>query len=213
MKKILTALLLLSVATFTTTAQVKRDHSKKSIARSNGEHKEMKHDLAKKLNLTSIQQTEMKAINEDFKTKMRSLKGTSAADAGFNARKKALVNERQQKIGALLTREQKTQMAEMKKEHRLKKGEDRKDDKAQAIKTNLGLTNDQVAKMKEQQNIFKSKAEAIKNNTSLTQQQKADQLKTLRSYKRDSFKSVLTPEQLKKLDAMHQHRNRSMKTS
>jgi hypothetical protein len=144
---------------------------------------------------------------------MQSLKGTSATDPGFDAKKKALITERKQNIEALIKPEQKTQMAEMKKDYKSKKGGDKKGGRAEAMKTNLGLTNDQVAKMKAQQSIFKSKEEAIKNNTSLNEQQKMAQLKTLRSQKKDSFKSFLTPEQLKKLDAMHQHRNRSMKTS
>lgn len=213
MKKLLTALFLLSAVTLTTTAQVKRDHTNDAKAHGNAGHKQMKHDFAEKLNLSSTQQTQMKAINEDFKTKMQSLKSTSANDADFDSKKKALVIERQQKIDALLTTEQKSQMAEMKKEFRSKKAGDRKDNRIEAMKENLGLTNDQVAKMKEQQNIFRSKEEAIKNNTSLTEQQKKDQLEALRSQRKDSFKSFLTPEQLKKLDAMHQHRNRSMKTS
>ncbi len=213
MKKLIIALFLLSAITLTTTAQVKRDHSENAKAHSNAGHKHMKHDFAEKLNLTSAQQTQMKAINEDFKTKMQSLKGSSATDPGFDTNKKALIAERKQKIEALLTTEQKAQMAGMKKDYKEQKGGHKNGHRAQEMKVNLGLTDDQVAKMKAQQNIFKSKEDAIKNNTSLTQQQKVDQLKTLRSQKKESFKSFLTPEQSKKLDAMHQHRNRSMKTS
>ncbi len=213
MKKLIAGILFLSVITFTANAQIKREHSNNGKAHGKMDHKKMKHDVAEKLNLSSAQKTEMKAINNYFKIKMQSLKGSSATEPGYDVKKKALIAERKQKIDALLTSEQKAQMAELKKEYKSKKTGDKKGDKVQKLKTNLGLTNDQVAKMKAQQDIFKSKEEAIKQNSSLTQAQKIDQLKALRTEKKNSFKSFLTPEQLKKLDAMHQHHNRTMKTT
>ncbi len=213
MKKLIAGIFFLSVITFTANAQIKREHSNNGKGHGKMDHKKMKHDVAERLNLSSAQKTEMKAINNDFKTKMQSLKGSSATEPGYDVKKKALIAERKQKIDALLTPEQKAQKAELKKEYKEKKAGDKKGAKAQKMKTNLGLTTEQVAKMKEQQNIFKLKAKAIKQNSSLTQQQKIDQLKALRTEKKNSFKSFLTPEQLKKLDVMHQHRNKTMKTS
>ncbi|MBC7864729.1 MAG: hypothetical protein IAF38_17280 [Bacteroidia bacterium] len=213
MKKLIAGILLLSVATFTADAQVKREHSNNGKAHGKMEHKKMKHDVAEKLNLSETQKTQMKTINEDFRTKMKSLEGSSATEPGYDTRKKALIAERKQKIEALLTPDQKAQKTELKKEYRFKKHNGKKGDRAESIKTNLGLSNDQVAKMKAQQEIFKTKEIAIKQNSSLTQEQRTEQLKALRLEKKNSFKTFLTPEQIKKLDAMHQHHNRSMKTS
>ena len=47
-----------------------------------------------------------------------------------------------------------------------------------------------------------TKEEAIKNNESLTADQKNEQLKALREERKNSFKSNLTPEQLKKFEEM-----------
>lgn len=212
MKKLIAGIFLLSAVTFTSDAQVKREHSNNGKAHGKMEHKKMKHDAAEKMNFSENQKTQMKTINEDFKTKMKSLEGSSATEPGYDTRKKALIAERKQKIDALLTSDQRAQKAELKKEYKSKKRGEKKD-KVQSIKTNLGLSNDQVAKMKAQQEIFKTKETAIKQNSSLTQEQRTEQLKALRLEKKNSFKSFLTPEQIKKLDAMHQHHNRSMKTS
>ncbi len=212
MKKLIASIFFLSVITFTANAQIKRDHPNNGKAHGKKEHKQMKHDIAGKLDVTESQRIKMKSINEDFRTKMKSLEGSSATQPGYDTKKKALIAERKQQIDALLTAEQKAQKAELKKEYRSKKNDNKKD-KVQSKRLSLDLSNDQVAKMKAQREVFKSKEQAIKQNSSLTQQQKIEQLKALRAEKKNNFKSLLNQQQKEKWDAMHQHHNRSMKTS
>ena len=110
-----------------------------------------------------------------------------------------------EKVLALLTPEQKTQMEQFRKEGKGDKNMN-SEKRMGKMKSTLDLTDEQVAKLKTQKESFKSKAEAIKNNESLTADQKKDQLKALRDEKRNSFKSILTPDQLKKLEEMKHDR-------
>ena len=64
----------------------------------------------------------------------------------------------------------------------------------------LGLSKDQMAQLKTQRQANKAKMESIKSDQSLTDDQKKAQMKILKESNMESFKSVLTPEQLNKLE-------------
>ena len=87
------------------------------------------------------------------------------------------------------------------------------------MQSELGLTSDQVAKMKADRENFKAKAEAIKNNTSLSENQKKEQFMQLRKEREESLKSYLNADQIKKMEEMKSKRwdnsknKRSMKTT
>ncbi len=226
MKKILLSLIAIATITFSVEAQTKRNNAEKQnrtekngkAKMGHGKHDEKKHDqimnhhkMGDKLNLTEAQRQQMKSINMDFKNRLQELKkNDNMTVKEFNAKKEALMQERKQKTQALLTAEQKNQMKQFKKEHSDKR-EIESGKRIEKMQTNLGLSNDQVAKMKAQKEIYKSRTEAIKNNQSTGNERKKEQLKALREERKNSFKSFLTPEQLQKLEAMKN--KRSMKTS
>ena len=221
MKKILLSLIAIAIITFSVDAQTKRNNpEKQNRTEKNGNekighgkhHQKMDHhQMDNKLNLTEAQRQQMKSINMDFKNRMQELKkNDNMTVKEFNAKKKALMQERKQKTQALLTPEQRNQMKQLKKEHSGKR-EIESGKRIEKMRSNLGLSNDQVAKMKAQKEIYKSRTEAIKNNRSISNEQKKEQLKALREARKNSLKSFLTPEQLQKLEAMKN--KRSMKTS
>ncbi len=221
MKKILLSLIAIATITFSVDAQTKRNKVEKQNSTEKNDNAKMghgKHDqkmnhhkMDDKLNLTEAQKQQMKSINMDLKNRMQELKkNDNMTVKEFNAKKEALMQERKQKTQALLTPEQKNQMKQFKKEHSDKR-EIESGKRMEKMQTNLGLSNDQVAKMKAQKEIYKSRTEAIKNNRSTSNEQKKEQLKALREERKNSFKSFLTPEQLQKLEAMKN--KRSMKTS
>ncbi len=226
MKKILLSLIAIATITFSVDAQTKRNNAEKqNRTEKNGKsklghakHDEKKHDqmmnhhkMGDKVNLTEAQRQQMKSINMDFKNRLQELKKSDNMTVKeFNAKKEVFMQERKQKIQALLTPEQKNQMKQFKKEHS-DKGEIESGKRMEKMQTNLGLSNDQVEKMKAQKEIYKSRTEAIKNNQSTGNERKKEQLKALREERKNSFKSFLTPEQLQKLEAMKN--KRSMKTS
>ena len=168
-------------------------------------HGAVHQQITEKLNLTDEQKQQFKAINEDFKSRMDELKKSNLSGDEAKEKKQALLKERTEKVQALLTAEQKQQMKAFRKEGG-NKGEMAGKNRREKMKSTLNLSDEQVAKMKAQRQEFKSKEEAIKNNESLTSDQKNEQLKSLREERKNSFKSNLTPEQLKKMEEMKHSR-------
>ena len=80
-----------------------------------------------------------------------------------------------------------------------------------AMMSELNLTPDQQAKMKQLREDNRTKMEAIQNNTSLGDDQKQEQMKSLRIEQRKSMEAVLTDEQktkwkeVRKDEMMHHH--------
>jgi Spy/CpxP family protein refolding chaperone len=123
MKKIITGLFAIAAFAFNATAQTQGDaDQKKSHKERNGYHKDHQGKGMygmEKLNLSDAQKQQIKAINDDFKTRFQTLKGTdnSTVSADAKAQRKALMQERKEKIAAVLTPEQRTQFEQMRKEH------------------------------------------------------------------------------------------------
>lgn len=65
----------------------------------------------------------------------------------------------------------------------------------------LNLSADQQAKMTKLNTEFKAKSESIRSNTALSQEQKKEQFKSAAQQHRDQVKSILTKEQIEKLEA------------
>jgi hypothetical protein len=74
------------------------------------------------------------------------------------------------------------------------------------MKSNLSLTDEQVAKLKNQRAATMAKAEKIKNNESLSREQKKEQMMALKTEAKDQHNKILTPEQLKKKEEMKKSR-------
>ncbi len=121
MKKIITGLFAFAVFTFSTSAQTQNNaegYKKESRGYKKG-HDRM--NGMEKLNLSDAQKQQIKSINEDFKSKMQALdKNDNIMVKDMKAEKKALMQERKDKISAVLTPEQKTQFAAMRKDHKNK---------------------------------------------------------------------------------------------
>lgn len=151
------------------------------------------------LNLTTTQKEEFKKINANFKTKVAAIKADDALTQG-EAKKQlaALKDQRNKSINGLLTDEQK-QMREQSMEKNKAERQKRSEERLNKMKTKLSLTDAQVAKIKEQQQISKSKIQAIKANTTLTQEQKKEQVKAIMQSQKTEMQTLLTPEQLELL--------------
>ena len=158
--------------------------------------------MAKELNFTDAQKAQAKTINEDSRKKMQELnKKESITVKEQRDRKAAIAQERKTKMDGLLTAEQKAKQTQLKAEHKAKKevGYAKHLDK---MKTNLNLTDEQVAKLKSQRAANHAKAEKIKNNESLSRQQKKEQMMTLKAEAKEQNNKTFTPDQLKKKEEM-----------
>jgi Spy/CpxP family protein refolding chaperone len=201
---------LVAITTISLSAKAQENNTGKT-ENTKEQRKEYKHEhfhhqqMAEKLNLTGEQKQKLESINADFKSRMEELKKENITQQELKEKRQTLAKERMEKVQALLTPEQKTQMEQFRKEGKGAKNMN-SGKRMGKMKSTLDLTDEQVAKLKTQKESFKSKAEAIKNNESLPADQKKDQLKALRDEKRNSFKSILTPDQLKKLEEMKHDR-------
>lgn len=152
-----------------------------------------------KLNLTDDQKQKVKEINEDYRKQFAELHSNNNMTLGdYKAKTEALKKEQKQKLQDILSPEQKTQLAGERKNIALKskKMAGRSFDK---MKEELGLTDDQSNKLKQNREDFQVKAKAIRQDQSLSDNQKKEQLKDLAKQQKESMKAILTPEQLEKM--------------
>jgi len=153
--------------------------------------------------LSPEQQKQATAINADYQKQLTTLRSNDKQTLGeFKKQSAALQKQRQQKIEALYTPQQKEQIAKAKK-----RMDDERQIRAAAnlerMKLNLNLTEDQVAKIKSQQTSLQSQVKAIHDNDNLLPDQKREQMKDLMAKQKDNMKAILTPEQQTKLDSLH----------
>lgn len=173
-----------------------------------------KHDVDFiKLNLTSDQQVQLKKIREDFKSQMADLKKSEATITAkdYKEKRMALAKQHHEQMQNVLTKEQKDKLVTMRSERGKKfnggpgRGMDR-------MKTELGLSDDQSAKIKSLQADTRTKIKGIRDNQSLSDDQKKQQVMAAMKEQRENMNKVLTPDQLKKMEDMKaKHMNRDSK--
>lgn len=153
----------------------------------------------KELNLTDAQKEQMKAQRENFHKQMEELKkNDNITVKEWKSRMENLHKEQRSKLESILTNEQKTKLEKMKTE----KLEMRKiDEKArfEKMKIRLGLSDEQAAKLEKSRKEHSDKIKAIRENKSLTEDKKREEIKELMKKQKETMKSVLTEEQMKKL--------------
>ncbi len=209
MKKIIAGLFAVAAFTFSAAAQDPTDQKKHG--REQGFHK-MHDGPMEKLNLTDAQKQQMKSINEDFRNRMQALhQNDNILVKDMKAQQKSLMDERNSKISSILTAEQRTQFEQFKKQHegmdrmrgqRDGKFEGRDGRNMGSLKESLGLSDDQVSKIKAGNESFREKAKSIQQNQSLSADQKRSQFESLQKEREASLKSYLTADQISKLEQM-----------
>jgi Spy/CpxP family protein refolding chaperone len=196
MKKVLIPLIALLALTVSVNAQDKMGKKGRH------HHKYEKGMMAKKLNFTDAQKAQAKTINEDSRKKMQELnKNENITVKEQRDRKAAILKESKIKMDGLLTAEQKTKLVQLKAEQKAKH-EERYAKHLDKMKTNLNLTDEQVAKLKVQRAANHAKAEKIKNNELLSREQKKEQMMALKAEAKQQNSKIFTPEQLKKREEM-----------
>jgi Spy/CpxP family protein refolding chaperone len=151
------------------------------------------------LNLNDEQKTKVKELNESYHKQFADLKKNTGMSVGdYRTKSLALRKEQHEKMQAILTPEQKTQVAAQRKQmgERMKAGQAKHFDK---MKTQLGLSEEQSKKLKENQAGLQTKIKTIRENNTLTEAQKKEQVKAVFKQQKEQFRSVLTPEQLQKM--------------
>ena len=155
---------------------------------------------------TPEQRKQVMAINKDYRQKTADLfKQDNITLKQYKAGLIALQKEKKSKLQALLTPQQKEEIAGRRK--RMSENvQVMAAARLERLKLRLSLSDDQVAKIKAGQESLRSQFQAIHENDDLLPQQKREQMKTLMATRNDTFKSVLTPDQYTKFQQMSHHR-------
>lgn len=198
MKKIFLGLMALTL-TVSAMAQKHKNHENKSDKKEwKKEGKDFKGNL-NNLNLTSEQKAQMKLIQENFRQQMKEVNKNGTVEQQ-KARRHELTKDRQQKIMAILTPEQRKQAQELRKDYNGDKRDGNKNGgRFTNITKDLNLSTEQSLKVETINSTYRTNLENLKNNTVLTQEQKKEQMKDLMKQHRSDVGSLLTIEQKNQL--------------
>jgi Spy/CpxP family protein refolding chaperone len=163
-------------------------------------------DEFKKLNLSEDQKAQFKALHEENRKQMEELKkNDNITVKEWNSKKEALRKDHREKMQRLLTTEQKAGLEKSKLERKVKM-EERSKTRMDKMKTSLGLTEEQSAKLNSNRAAMQEKMKAIREDKSLNDEAKKEQAKELMKKQKADMRSILTEEQLKKLDEQKKKR-------
>jgi periplasmic protein CpxP/Spy len=202
MKKILLTATVITLMGFAVQAQQKMDGPRPF-------HRQMHHrftDLSKQLNFTDAQKQQFKSINQDFHQKMAALnKNEDIPVREWKQKKADLIKDHKSAFQNMLTPEQKTKLKEM-RQTASAKFHQRSEKRLEKMKTQLNLSDDQVAKIKNISQDFRSQLKTIRENTAMDPTDKRSQIIALANQQRKDFKSVLTSEQVDKWEQWRKDR-------
>lgn len=216
MKKYVIALTVFTVIAITAAAQTKNSSTDTTTQHPNMQmhhkdgyamHKFHHHGMMMaQLNLTDAQKQQAKSINDNYRTQLKDVeKNESITLKDYRSKKASLEQERKSKFQALLTTDQKNKIAKAKQD-RSAKMKMMAQKRMEKMKTDLNLTDDQVAKMQGQRESSMEQMKAIRENPSLSEEQKKEQLMDLRKSNHESMNSILTADQLKKKEELRNNR-------
>jgi Spy/CpxP family protein refolding chaperone len=159
-----------------------------------------------RIHYTPEQRQQVMSINSEYRKKSEDLfNKDNITLKEYKAGLIALRKEKKDRLEALLTPQQKDQIAARRKkmsENAQVMGAAR----MERLKIRLSLSDDQVARIRSGEATLHAQAKAIHENDNLLPQQKMEQMKGLMAKREDVIKSVLTPEQQTKLEEMSRHR-------
>ena len=162
--------------------------------------------LTKDLNLSEDQKQQLKAIKETHRKQMAELnKNETITVKEMRDRRTSLIKEYRTKVEGVLTADQKAKIQDRRKES-AEKRQQMEAKRMEKIKKDLALTDDQSLKLKTMNESYKSKFESLRKDEALDRTAKREQFKALHEQHKEEMKSVLTQEQIKKLDEMKKNR-------
>ncbi|MDE3236460.1 MAG: hypothetical protein KGO81_10935 [Bacteroidota bacterium] len=207
MKKLIT---LSTTLLLLTTATMAQEQHKWDNQRPLQHHRmEMAKKMAHHLNLSPEQKAQAKKINANYHQKLAALQANDKISLGeYKQQSAALRRERKDQMQHLLTTDQKAKI-EQTKNNRQINVQAMAAARMERMRLQLGLNDEQVAKLKAQQTANHEKMKAIHENDTLLPEQKKAQVQALLKEQKENFRSMLTKEQLDKLESLKQNRKMS----
>ncbi len=209
MKKIVLSLLALTLIATGIQAQdksvgkTKKEDSMRKGPRKHGQ----KGHMFKDLNLSQEQKEQITKINAEHKTAMQELKAkeNSITVADYKNQIKTLGKTRYEKVQNVLTTEQKEKLEKKRTENKGKRHNAHFNGRrGKGGMANLNLTDEQSAQVKAIRSKTQEKIKGIRENTALNQEDKKKQTIAAFKQQNDEMKTLLTAEQVKKMEDMPQ---------
>ncbi|TDW97401.1 hypothetical protein [Dinghuibacter silviterrae] len=148
---------------------------------------------------TPEQRKQVMAINTEYRRKQDDLyKQDNLTLGAYKSQLVALQKEKKAKLKALITPEQQQQIDRW-KSRASENAQVMAAARLERMKIRLQLTDDQEAKIKTQDEAFRTQIRGIRENDDLLPEQKREQMQELFSKQKDAMAAILTPDQQAKL--------------
>jgi len=206
MKKMIVSMMIAGAFIMSASAQEARPmkHNNQHNNQHNGKHH--KGMMMKELNLSTDQKAQLKSSHESYKQQLGELNKNEAITVKESRdRKDALRKWQKEKMMAILTPAQKIKLEQI-KNNRQARHEAMAAKRLDKMKAKLNLSDEQVAKISTAKQAEHEQFKAITQNDNLSRLQKKDQVMALREQNKNNFKSILTPEQISKMEEMKKAR-------
>lgn len=210
MKKLFVSLFAVITLGLSVTAQDSSKTKKEQIwsmkAAYKGDKKGHKKEM-KELNLSEDQKKELIANREEARVKKAAIQNDKTlTETERNAKLAELHKEQKARKNAVLTPEQKEKLAQSKQQHRQEQKQHAEKKRAQ-MKSELGLSDEQAGKLKDQEKSNHAKMKAIKEDNSLDEAAKKKKMEELKTSAAAERKAVLTPDQQKKMEEIKKEKH------
>jgi len=202
MKKMIVSMMIAGAFILSATAQEARP-----MKHNNQHHgKHHKGMMMKELNLTADQKAQLKTSHESYKQQLGELNKNEAITVKESRdRKDVLRKGQKEKMMAILSPDQKIKLEQI-KNNKQGRHEAMAAKRLDKMKAKLNLSDEQVAKISTAKQAEHEQFKAITQNDNLSRLQKKDQVMALREQNKNNFKSILTPEQISKMEEMKKTR-------
>ena len=199
MKKIILSALIISMAIGVNAQDIPERKTGKPGMHHKMDRKKANRMDMQKLNLTEDQKAKFKAQRESVRSQMEELKKNDNITVKEQREKmEAIRKDNKTKMQSFLTADQKAQIEKNKIEGK-KKHEEMAKKRGEKMQSYLGLTDVQKTQLEKNKADMEQKIKAIKEDKKMTDVQKKEQFKQLMKSNKESMKSILTEEQLKKM--------------
>ena len=199
MKKILFAAIATTLCLSTLFAQKKEKNNHPA-------HNQQAGGRLKELNLSATQKEQVKASRQNTEKQLAELKKNDQLTVkDFKASKDAILQSQKDQVSAILTDEQKNQLAQNKPKPNDRQG-DNAGNNIGKMKENLGLSEQQITQIKANRDADQVKIKAIKENSQLSNSEKKEQLKVIKKEQENNLAQILSPEQISKMEQSRKDR-------
>lgn len=164
--------------------------------------------LARQLDLTDAQQTQIQGYLESARAQLRALRDDASLSRDQRIdRAQQIVQQTRDQIRAALTPEQQTKAEELRRqaENRLAARRERIETRMLTrLADRLDLTDAQKSQIETFLREQRTQMQAIRDNASLSASQKREQIRSLRQQTQDKVRSVLTAQQQAQIDRLRE---------